>query len=194
MRGLLVLVGLLALVPPVAAGQAEDAAAGDILTRQSADRVTDYIDIDGVAPQVHAVMRDIFTLQVGRHYGKTIAWYERPELLRYRAGGHYSPHADSENWDRQKKSWVRAIDRDFSILLYLNDEFEGGSLEFENFGLRLAPTAGMLVAFPSDHRFVHSARPTEAGERLVLVCWCAAKGSERVGQGPPEGATILDAG
>lgn len=173
--------------------QAPEAAAGETITRLSAARVTDYIDIDGVADGVHAVMRDIFLRQVGPHYGKSVAWYEKPELLRYRPGGHYSPHADAENWDAGSRTWSRAIDRDFSILLYLNDGYRGGSLAFPNFGLRLSPSAGMLVIFPSDHRYVHCAEPVEEGERIVLVCWGAASGSKRVGKGAPPGATILAA-
>lgn len=171
--------------------QAPDAAAGETITRLSAARVTDYIKIDGIAAAVHEVMRDIFAGHVGQHYGKHIEWYEEPELLRYRSGGHYSPHADSENWQPEAGAWERAIDRDFSILLYLNDNFEGGSLTFPNFGLRLKPSAGMLVTFPADHRYVHCAEPVAKGERLVLVCWCAAFGSPRVGNGPPANATIL---
>lgn len=172
--------------------QAPEAGAGENITRLSAARITDYIEIDGIAENVHAVMRSIFVGQVSSHYGKQIEWYEKPELLRYQPGGHYSPHADAENWDASTRSWARAIDRDFSILLYLNDEFAGGSLTFPNFGLRLKPSAGMLVVFPSDHRYVHCAEPVEQGERLLLVCWCAAKGSTRVGEGAPEGATVLD--
>lgn len=173
--------------------QAPEAASGEALTRLSAERVTDYIDIDELAVSTHPLMHDIFTQQVARHYGRSIEWYEKPELLRYRAGGHYSPHADAENWDAQARSWRRAIDRDFSILLYLNEGFRGGSLTFPNFGLRLKPTAGMLVAFPADHRYVHCALPVEEGQRLVLVCWAAAVGSARVGLGPPAGATLLAA-
>lgn len=171
--------------------QTPGAVAGAAETRLSAERVTDYIEIDGVAEEVHDVLRNVFVRQLGPHFGKAIEWYEKPELLRYQPGGHYSPHADSENWDPQARSWTRAMDRDYSMLLYLNDDFEGGSLTFPNFGLRLQPAAGMLVAFPSDHRYVHCAEPTEAGERLVLVCWCAAKGSPRVGGEPPPGATFI---
>ncbi len=171
--------------------QDAEAGAGGTLTRLSADRVTDYIEIDGVADDVHAVLRGVFLEQVQPHYGTRIEWYEQPELLRYRGGGHYAPHADAENWDPATQTWTRAIDRDFSILVYLNDEFQGGALTFPNFGLRLAPSAGMLVVFPSDHRFVHCAEPLKHGERVVLVSWCASKDSPRVAGDPPAGAMRL---
>lgn len=171
--------------------QAAHAGAGGTLTRLSADRITDYVDVSGVADQVHAVLRKVFFEQVEQHYSVKVEWYEQPELLRYRSGGHYSPHADAENWNSAEKTWERAIDRDFSILLYLNDGFRGGALAFPNFGLRLAPKAGMLVVFPSDHRFVHCAEPIEDGERVVLVSWCARTGGRRVADAPPTGAIRL---
>ncbi len=108
--------------------------------------------------------------------------------------GTIQPHSDAENWDAGSQRWVRGIDRDFSVLLYLNEGFEGGGLEFPNFGLRLTPKAGMLVAFPADHRYVHAALPISEGERFVLVSWCAALGTPRVGRAPPAGATVLAAG
>lgn len=171
--------------------QSPDAGADATLTRLSADRVTDYIDVAGVAGPVHALLGKVFREQVQPHYSVEVEWYEQPELLRYRGGGHYSPHADAENWNPGTRTWERAIDRDFSILLYLNDEFQGGSLAFPNFGLRLAPRAGMLVVFPSDHRFVHCAEPIDGGERVVLVSWCARAGGPRVAASAPAGATRL---
>lgn len=160
--------------------------------RLSHTRVTDYIPAGPLLGTLTELMREVFTNLVARHFGATIAWFEQPEILRYRAGGHYDPHVDAENWDRESGRWVRGVDRHLSLLLYLNADFTGGELEFQNFGLRLKPKPGMLVVFPSDHRYVHAARPTESGERYVLVCWAAVAGAEYVGDGPPRGATVLD--
>lgn len=153
-------------------------------------RVTDYIPLGPLQTEIEGLMHELWTGVVAAHYGVEIDWFELPEILRYRAGGRYDPHVDAENWDRESGRWVRGVDRDLSLLLYLNDAYTGGELEFGNFGLRLQPKTGMLVVFPSDHRYVHAARPTQSGERYVLVCWAATRGSERVGDGAPRGATI----
>ena len=55
--------------------------------------------------------------------------------------------------------WKRVVDRDVSLLIYLTEEFQGGEILFNNFQYRLKPRAGMVVYFPSDHRYVHTALP-----------------------------------
>ncbi len=159
---------------------------------RSHTRVTDYIGIDGIRDEVTGFMRRVFVDLVQRHYGETIAWFEQPEILRYRPGGHYAEHVDAENWDKDQRRWVPGVDRHYSLLMYLNGEFTGGELVFPNFGLRLKPKPGMLVLFPSDHRYVHAARPTESGVRYALVCWCAVTGRPLIDAQPPPGATLIN--
>ena len=77
------------------------------------------------------------------------------------------------------------MDRDLSIIIYLNGDFEGGHLDFPNFGFRLKPQSGMLACFPADHRYVHSARPVESGVRYILVSWAAVRGTPRVNKEMP---------
>lgn len=154
-------------------------------------RVTDHIDIGGVEDSLIALARDAFVSQVGPYFGQTIEWIERPALLRYQPGGYYVPHADAENWDADSMTWRRAVDRDFSLLLYLDDQFEGGELDFPNFRFKMKPQAGLLVCFPADHRFVHEAATLTSGRRHVVVSWAAARGTERVLAKRPPGAIAV---
>lgn len=148
-------------------------------------RVTDHLDIDGVEDWLLPIVQQAFVSQAAVHFGRQVEWFERPALLRYRAGGYYVPHADAENWDENSGRWQRAVDRDVSLLLYLDDDYQGGELDFPNFRFRLKPQAGTLICFPADHRFVHAANEVSAGLRHVVVSWAAWRGSDRVGQDPP---------
>ncbi len=65
-------------------------------------------------------------------------------------------------------------------LLYLSGRFTGGDLEFPRHGVRIRPRPGLLVAFPSDHRYVHTAHPVKTGERHIPVSWGTIVGSPRV--------------
>lgn len=159
-----------------------------LATRIGSERVTEYVDIGGVEEQAVGILHSAFEGQAAPHYGAAIEWFERPEILRYRTGGFYRQHADADNWDRTNRTWSRGMDRDISLLIYLNDDFTGGELEFSQFGYLVRPEAGMLVCFPSDHRYVHAARPTENGVRYVIVSWAAVAGSKRVQAAPPTGA------
>lgn len=121
-----------------------------------------------------------FTEQVLPHTGQQIDWYEEPQLLRYQSGGFYQYHVDAYDPVPNGKAWRKAIDRDISILIYLNDNFTGGELEFKRFSYFLQPKAGMLVWFPSDIRYEHMARPVTSGYRYAVVSWAAVTGVERV--------------
>lgn len=55
--------------------------------------------------------------------------------------------------------------RGITSLLYLNDDYEGGEIEFPNQNLTLKPKAGMLVVFPSNRNFPHRVLPIISGKR-----------------------------
>ena len=121
-----------------------------------------------------------FEEQIIPRTGQHIDWYEEPQLLRYRAGGFYQYHVDAYDPVPKGKAWRKVMDRDISMLIYLNDDFEGGELEFKRFAYFLQPRAGMLVWFPSDIRYEHMARPVTSGCRYAVVSWAAVTGVERV--------------
>ena len=114
-----------------------------------------------------------------------IEWFEQPVLLNYVKGGHYAPHADAEYFDNQQQLWCRQMDRDLSMLLYINDEFDGGGLHFASFNFRYAPRVGDLGIFPSDHRYIHQAEKVTRGTRYCIVSWAAVEGSPRANPAMP---------
>ena len=131
--------------------------AGQIVARESTERITEFVDIAGINDFVNSMMKDIFLREVQPFYSTEIEWFECPEILRYHEGGHYEPHSDSENWVAGERKWSRGMDRDFSLLLYLNNDFSGGELDFPHFGFRIRPEAGMRPR--SSSRVCRSAYP-----------------------------------
>lgn len=119
-----------------------------------------------------------------------IDWFEQPHILQYEPGGFYSCHADSESLNESSNLWERVLDRDVSMLLYLDDDYEGGELVFPNFDFTLRPRSGMLVFFPSDSRYRHAALPVTAGMRHAIVSWMSLEGVEKL-RAMPESATRL---
>ncbi|WP_428409526.1 prolyl hydroxylase family protein [Hyphococcus sp.] len=156
----------------------------DLSPQRSDTRTSEFVDVRSLNTDVIGIVKHIFANVVGHHFQKGIDWFELPEILRYREGGEYKPHADADNWDPAKREWTRVLDRDYSILLYLNEGYTGGEIDFPNFGLKLAPKKGLLIAFPSDARYVHAARPVTSGVRYALVSWAAAKGTLRTSLEP----------
>jgi predicted 2-oxoglutarate/Fe(II)-dependent dioxygenase YbiX/peroxiredoxin len=162
-----------------------------VAIRKSDARITDNVYIDDMSPEILTLFLNIYGHQVQPFYNTKIEWFERPQILKYGPGGKYDQHADAEHFNREKQEWVRSLDRDYSVLLYLNDEYEGGELEFVSFKYRFKPTRGMLVAFPADHRYLHAALPTTSGLRYVIVSWAAALGVRKVRESAPYAATFM---
>ncbi len=153
-------------------------------------RTSESIDISRLQFNVNGLIREIYTQTIAGHFRVQFEWFERPDILRYKEGGEYKPHADAENWNAETQRWNRVIDRDVSMLLYLNEGFSGGEITFPNFGVKLQPARGLLIAFPSDARYLHAATPVQSGVRYALVSWAAALGTARVAK-RPDGVELL---
>jgi predicted 2-oxoglutarate/Fe(II)-dependent dioxygenase YbiX len=108
---------------------------------------------------------------------------EPAQILHYGAGGHYIPHVDAETLytdDDGLELWEKTLDRDLSVVYFLNDDFAGGELYFPKLELSVAPEAGTLVCFPSDHNYIHGVRPVTEGHRYTVVTWMRVKGMPSV--------------
>jgi predicted 2-oxoglutarate/Fe(II)-dependent dioxygenase YbiX len=108
---------------------------------------------------------------------------EPSQILHYGVGGHYIPHVDAETLykdDTDLDLWEKTLDRDVSVVYFLNDDFAGGELFFPVLDLVIKPAAGTLVCFPSDHNYIHGVRPVTAGHRYTVVTWMRVKGMPSV--------------
>jgi prolyl 4-hydroxylase len=92
-------------------------------------------------------------------------------LANLEVGGRHPKHAD--NCEPRAGGWVpnHTPQRDVSALYYLNEDFEGGELVFEQHGLIIKPRTGAMVIFPSDRDHVHEVLPVVAGTRYSVQTW-----------------------
>ena len=83
------------------------------------------------------------------------------QFTEYREGGFYSWHSDigAGNAERRK----------LSLVVQLNDDYEGGELDFFPARFNVPRQAGLLIAFPS--YMPHCVRPVSSGVRHTLVSW-----------------------
>lgn len=81
-------------------------------------------------------------------------------LLKYDESGHLPAHQDQG-----------VSSRVLSVLLYLNDDYEGGEIEFKHSGIKFKPAAGSILFFPSNFLYVHEVYPVTKGPRYALPNW-----------------------
>lgn len=81
-------------------------------------------------------------------------------LLKYEKTGHLPAHQDQG-----------ISTRVLSVLLYLNDDYEGGEIEFRHSDLVIKPDPGSVLFFPSNFLYVHEVHPVTKGPRYALPNW-----------------------
>jgi predicted 2-oxoglutarate/Fe(II)-dependent dioxygenase YbiX len=117
-------------------------------------------------------------------YAVKVRDWESPHILHYGRGGHYTAHVDAETLytdDLDRVFWEKTLDRDLSVVYFVNDDFAGGELVFPDIDLVVKPQAGTLVCFPSDHNYIHGVNPVTSGHRYTIVTWMRVEGMP-----PPE--------
>tara|TARA_R100000951_G_scaffold30000_2_gene25899 strand:- start:994 stop:1539 length:546 start_codon:yes stop_codon:yes gene_type:complete len=87
------------------------------------------------------------------------------DLLKYKPGGKYDSHVDhSTNSSRH-----------LSVIMNLNDEYEGGELIFTDQRdkeiKKLKLGKGSVVFFPSNFMYPHGIQPIKKGTRYSIVAW-----------------------
>lgn len=118
-----------------------------------------------VAANIHNQFYMMLLASVGpysRKYGINETFYHEPySVLRYRGGQEYHAHYDGGT----------GTGRSVSAICYLNSDYEGGEIEFVNFGVKIKPEPGMLILFPSNYAYSHIAHPVTDGTKYAIVTW-----------------------
>jgi len=87
------------------------------------------------------------------------------ELLKYEAGQFFGPHVDiiynSDKFNRRR----------LSMLIYLNNNYTGGELNFPRHGMMLKPDVGDILMFPSEFMYPHESLPILSGTKYAVVTW-----------------------
>lgn len=165
--------------------------ANKVVRKLDPGRVTEQVDLGPRQAELEGIVRRTLIDVIEPAIAARIEWFEAPQLLRYRTGGFYKGHADSDRFDPATSTWAKVLDRDVSMLLYLNDAYTGGALSFPGFHYTLRPRPGMLVFFPSDRRYYHTAEPVLSGIRYAAVSWAAFQDVPKIHSGPTSAALSL---
>jgi hypothetical protein len=89
------------------------------------------------------------------------------KLLYYPTGSYNSNHSDNsvikDNEIIRFKNWTH------SAIVFLNENFTGGELIYENQGCFFKPTVGTMIITPAGPDYLHYVNKVEYGERYTLV-------------------------
>lgn len=94
-------------------------------------------------------------------YGALVDWHDSYGILKYGKGQKFINHIDDSN----------VVTRRVSTVYYLNDNYEGGEINFPRFNVKLKPKANQMIVFPSSFVYNHSVDPVIDGTRYAVVSW-----------------------
>jgi hypothetical protein len=79
-------------------------------------------------------------------------------IKKWNQGQHMGPHFDGQDGDSTLA---------FSLVAYINDDYEGGEIHFPNQNVTIKPKSGSLIMFPSQQPYIHEVKPIISGTRYM---------------------------
>ncbi|MEA3049268.1 MAG: prolyl 4-hydroxylase, partial [Sphingomonadales bacterium] len=130
-------------------------------------RIADSV---GFTPPLETLAVQALNRRIAAASGTAFGQGEPLQVLRYRAGGEYRPHFDAiAGFANQRVA---------TMLVWLNDRFEGGETEFPEAGLALKGAVGDAILFRNvagdgrpDPASAHSGLPVKSGEKWLASRW-----------------------
>lgn len=120
-------------------------------------------------PVVHAL-----NLRIAAASGTDVRHGEPLTILRYTPGQRYFPHVDALPHGDNQREWT--------VLVYLNDDYAGGETHFLHSGLRVKACVGDAILFRNvdmsgrpDMTSKHAGEPVISGTKFVASRWIRTK-------------------
>lgn len=145
----------------------ENKVSGKNFKARDTDTILLSDSVDGILLDFKKTFENEIDLKVNEYkdiYYAATTNKEPPQLLRYGIGQQFHNHIDDH-----PALGVRRI----SLSYYINDDYEGGEIEFPRFNLKIKPKANQLIVFPSNYIYNHQVHSVTSGTRYAVVQWIA---------------------
>jgi prolyl 4-hydroxylase len=121
-------------------------------------------------PSQEDVVVHLINRQIAATSGTSVACGEPLQILRYAPGQEYRPHLDALP--------AAGNQRDWTVLVYLNEDYDGGDTRFDLAGLRFSGKTGDALIFrnvdeagESEPMARHAGTPVTRGEKWIASRW-----------------------
>ena len=113
------------------------------------------------------IIRDRIVSAVTKQFGLEQELYsDGLSIVRWQFGDQQAAHADSENPDGTPHPYPW---RDYGAIIYLNESYTGGVLEFPDLGLKPETSERTLAFFPGTKDYMHAVSSIKSGTRYTIA-------------------------
>lgn len=141
----------------------QDRNKGQVMNKGVRDNDRVVIDLPELAEEMYSMVKDLVPQQIVGKDGKVwkpLGLNERFRYYRYQGGQQFKVHPDGHF--KRTDDEVSMV----TMLVYLNEGFEGGDTEFVMPWKKVEPTTGKLLLFR--HNQLHKGNPVPEGTKYVL--------------------------
>ena len=105
-----------------------------------------------------------------KYYEEEYVYPEHTNVVTWRGGMELKPHVDNMHIYHPHMKHDTPH-RDYSSIIYLNDDYEGGYTIFPDQNYDSIPKAGKLIVFPSGRSHPHGVTEVTSGVRYTMAMW-----------------------
>jgi len=99
----------------------------------------------------------------------------------YEVGQYFKPHYDFFSGEAYNKHCLHSGNRTHTLMIYLNDDFEGGGTNFPNLGFTINPKRGKAVTWQNmingetQQNSLHEGVSVTSGKKYIITSWWREK-------------------
>lgn len=115
------------------------------------------------------VLKNKILIKAAQFYNLEEIYLDFWTICKWPPGKSMEFHADNVT-DKREPHWY-CWWRDFSAIVYLNHNYEGGRTVFKHQNQSAVPTAGTGVMFPSTFGYTHGVSEVKKNDRYTIALW-----------------------
>jgi prolyl 4-hydroxylase len=115
--------------------------------------------------------------KIAIHLGQQLSKGEGLQGQLYEQGQFFKPHNDYFSGSAYDKHCLQSGNRTFTLMIYLNDDFEGGGTNFPNMDLKVKPKRGKAVIWQNtidgigQEKTLHEGQSIDSGKKYIITSW-----------------------
>ena len=144
--------------------------------RRTDDAQPRFNDVTMSTDQIHgplltrvAALTNRLIIKAAKFYHLEELYLDYQSIAKWDQGQDMVYHADNAKQDKTPLEYCAW--RNYSSILYLNDDFKGGETLFKNQQEKTVPVKGTAILFPASFGYTHGVAKVEEGTRYTISSW-----------------------
>jgi predicted 2-oxoglutarate/Fe(II)-dependent dioxygenase YbiX len=126
-------------------------------------------EVRGPLLKTIAALTNRLIIKAAKFYNIEELYLDYQSIAKWDTGQSMEFHADNVTQKREPHYYCHW--RDYSSILYLNHDYEGGYTTFKNQNQGQPPMQGTAILFPATFGYTHGVQKVKSGTRYTISSW-----------------------